>query len=390
MILLSAIIQTFETEFLASYQDALLPSQRQALAAMKHCRTSQSPVMLAQCTDCDSQRFVPHSCGHRHCPHCQQHESQQWLERQLQKQVPAEYFLLTFTLPKELRALAWQQQRTLYDLMIRCSWETVKTFAQNDRQLQGNAGAITVLHTHSRRLDYHPHVHLVIPAAAIDADKRLWRTKHGSKNPTGYLFNHKALAKVFRAKLLEAMTQEELALPARYDPQGGGECRNRRERVSVPEKWVVDVKSVGRGDKALVYLGRYLYKGVIQEKDIVACRDGQVTFRYRDSKTRQMQTRTLPGAQFLWLILRHVLPKGFRRARNFGFLHPNSKRLIGLLQVLLGVNPNRALACLRKRPPLKCQCCGGIMSIIKTPIPPPFTLGTQSSPANEIQREPVM
>jgi hypothetical protein len=390
MILLSAIIQTFETEFLAAYQSRLLPSQRQALAAMKQCRTSQSPMMLAQCADCDSQSFVPHSCGHRNCPHCQSHESQQWLERQLQRQVPAEYFLLTFTLPEELRALAWQQQRTLYDLMIRCSWETVKTFAQNDRLLQGKAGAIAVLHTHSRRLDYHPHVHLVMPAAAIDTDKRLWRTKRSSKHPTGYLFNHKALAKVFRAKLLEGIRQAELDLPPRYDPQGGGECRNRRERVSVPEKWVVDVKSVGRGDKALVYLGRYLYKGVIQEKDIVACRHGQVTFRYRDSKTRQMRTRTLPGAQFLWLILRHVLPKGFRRARNFGFLHPNSKRLIQLLQVLLGVNPSRALAWLRKRPPLTCRCCGGMMRIIKTRIPPSFTLGTQSPPANEIQREQVM
>lgn len=392
MILLSAIIQTFEAEFRADYQDALLPSQRQALAAMKHCRTSQSPVMLTQCNDCDSQSFVPHSCGHRNCPHCQQHESQQWLERQLQRQVPAEYFLLTFTLPEELRPLAWQQQRTLYDLMIRCSWETVKTFTQNDRQLQGKAGAITVLHTHSRRLDYHPHVHLVMPAAAIDTDKRLWRTKRGPKgqHDKPYLFNHKALAKVFRAKLLEGIPQAELELPPRYDPQGGRECRNRRERVSVPEKWVVDVKSVGSGDKALVYLGRYLYKGVIQEKDIVACRDGQVTFRYQESKTRQMQTRTLPGTKFLWLILRHVLPKGFRRARNFGFLHPNSKRLIGLLQYLLGVNPNRALAWLRKRPPLKCLCCGGVMSIIKTRIPPPFAIGTQSPPANEIQMEPVM
>jgi hypothetical protein len=357
MILLSAIIDTFEAEFLACYQESLQPDQRQALAAMKRCRTTQSPVMLAQCGDCAQHVYVPHSCGHRNCPHCQSHESQQWLERQLQKQVPAEYFLVTFTLPKELRALAWQQQRTLYSLMTRCSWETLKTFTQNDPQLKGNAGAITVLHTHSRRLDYHPHVHCVIPAAAIDTEKRLWRTKRGKKGQdkkqTGYLFNHKALAKVFRAKLLEAIAQEALELPARH-----------------PEKWVVDVKSVGCGDKALVYLGRYLYKGVIQEKDIVACRDGQVTFRYQDSKTRQMRTRTLPGAQFLWLILRHVLPKGFRRARNFGFLHPNSKRLIGLLQYLLGLNPKRALAWLRKRPPLTCACCGGEMRIVKTRIPP--------------------
>jgi len=355
MILLSSLIDRFEADLLETYQDVLLPSHRHALAAMKHCRTAHSPVMQAQCKACDRLSFIPHSCGHRHCPHCQQHESQQWLERQLQKQVPAEYFLLTFTLPKELRALAWQQQRMLYDLMIHCSWETLKTFTQNDRQLGGKAGAISVLHTHSRRLDYHPHVHIVMPAAAIDTQQRRWRTKTStdkSRNKTGYLFNHKALAKVFRAKLLEAIRREGLALPERY-----------------PETWVVDCKSVGSGDKALVYLGRYLYKGVIQEKDIIACRDGHVTFRYQDSKTKQMQTRTVTGAKFLWLILRHVLPKGFRRARNFGFLHPNSKRLLNLLQYLLAINPRQALAWLRKRPVLKCQCCGGDMKVVKTQLP---------------------
>jgi len=313
--------------------------------------------MLARCDGCEKQIFIPHSCGHRNCPHCQHHESQQWLERQLKKQVPAEYFLLTFTLPEELRPLAWQHQRTLYDLMIRCSWETLKTFAQNDPQLQGKAGAISVLHTHSRRLDYHPHVHVVMPAATTDADKRRWRTKT-SKNKKSYLFNHKALAKVFRAKLLDAITQEGLQLPARY-----------------PETWVVDVKSIGSGDKALVYLGRYLYKGVIQEKDIIACRDGLVTFQYQDSKTKQMQTRTLPGVQFLWLILQHVLPKGFRRTRNFGFLHSNSKRVLALLQELLRLSPVKTLIGLAKRPPIKCPCCGGAMRIVQTRMPSPLAFG---------------
>lgn len=351
MIVLSSIIQTFEAEFLDQYADSILPSHRQALAAMKDCRTSASPLMLAQCTECDSQVFVPHSCGHRHCPHCQHHESQQWLQRQLQKQLPGEYFLLTFTLPSELRSLAWHHQRTLYDLMTRCSWETVLTFSQNDKQLQGTPGAITVVHTHSRRLDYHPHVHLVMPAAAVDGDKKRWRTK------TDYLFNHKALAKVFRAKLLEAIVQAGLTLPLSY-----------------PDTWVVDVRAVGSGEKALVYLGRYLYKGVIQEKDIIACENGQVTFRYQDSKTKKRVFRTVPGATFLWLILQHVLPKGFRRARNFGFLHPNSKRLIALLQYLPGFNPNRALAWLRKRPQLICQCCAGVMNIVRTRIRPLFSV----------------
>ena len=368
MILFSSIIQQFEADFLAQYAGRTLPSQRKALTAMKVCRTHLSPRMRAGCSACDHQSYVPHSCGHRNCPHCQAHESQQWLERQLQKLVPAEYFLVTFTLPAELRPLAWCHQRTLYSLMIQCGWETLRTFSANDRQLRGTPGAISVLHTHSRCLDFHPHVHLLIPAATIDANKKLWRTKGKVKDKvkskvkskvkteSGYLFNHKALAKVFRAKMLDALRKTGLVLPKRY-----------------PEKWVVDCRSVGAGDKALIYLGRYLYRGVIQEKDIIACKAGKVTFRYQNSKTKQRVVRTVTGAQFLWLVLKHVLPKGFRRARNFGFLHPNSKRLILLLQLLLKLDPNRALAWMKKRPQWLCARCGAKMIIIETQLPPLFS-----------------
>ncbi|MCF6362082.1 MAG: transposase zinc-binding domain-containing protein [Gammaproteobacteria bacterium] len=124
MILFSSIIKQFESAFLAQYSQRVLPSHRQALGAMKVCRTPQSPRMRTGCSQCDHTLMVPHSCGHRHCPHCQNHESQQWLERQLRKQVPAEYFLVTFTLPAELRSLAWHHQRPLYALMIQCVWKT--------------------------------------------------------------------------------------------------------------------------------------------------------------------------------------------------------------------------------------------------------------------------
>ena len=160
-----------------------------------------------------------------------------------------------------------------------------------------------------------------MPAAAVDGKRKQWRTKR-RRAKGGYLFNHKALAKVFRAKLLAAIAAAGLALPERY-----------------PEKWVVDCKSVGSGAPALIYLGRYLYRGVIAEKDIVACDNGQVRFRYRDAKTGKIGQRTVAGAHFLWLVLQHVLPKGFRRARNFGFLHPNCKRLIALLHLLLKFDP---------------------------------------------------
>ncbi len=353
MITIASLIERFESDYLRQYGASSLPSHTKALAAMKRCRTQMAPRMLAQCGACGEQRVVPHSCGHRNCPHCQAHESQQWIERQLQRQVPASYFMLTFTVPAELRELAWRNQSWFYAKLFECAWDTVSTFSHNDKKLQGNPGAVAVLHTHSRRLDYHPHVHLVMPAAALDAQNNLWRTKcakasNGKGCDKPYLFNHKALAKVFRAKLLAAISQEGLPLPQR-----------------LPEKWVVDCKCVGSGGPALVYLGRYLYRGVIQEKDILSCADGRVSFRYRDAKTGRTQLRSLSGAAFLWLLLQHVLPKGFRRARNFGFLHPNSKRLITLLHLVLKVAPSAVQAWVKPRPALRCPCCGEVMQIVR-------------------------
>lgn len=351
MIRLANVIETFEADFVAQYRNRLTSAHYRALAAMKQCRTQASPMMQVKCTGCEHQKLVPHSCGHRHCPHCQHHESQQWLERQLKKQVPAEYFLLTFTLPAEFRALTWAHQGVVYAALMQCGWETVRTFSHNDKQLQGTPGAIAVLHTNTRQMEFHPHVHLVMPAAALDGTRRQWRTKRRAKTKTGYLFNHKALAKVFRAKMLAAIEAAGLTLPHRY-----------------PEQWVVDCKSVGSGEKALIYLGRYLYRGVIAEKDIVACGNGQVSFRYRNAKTGKIEFRTESGAHFLWLVLQHVLPKGFRRARSFGFLHPNCKRLIALLHLILKFDPAPAAVWFKKRAPILCTCCGAVMMIVKTQL----------------------
>lgn len=351
MIRLATLIAQFEADFLDQYGESLLPSQRRALDAMKTCRSRASRHLQVTCNACAQTDWIPHACGHRACPHCQHHAAEQWLFRQRQRQLPVRYFLVTFTLPRELRDLAWAHQRDVYDAMLRCSWQTLAQFARNDRQLHGETGAIAVLHTHSRRLDFHPHVHLVIPAGAVDEQRRLWRTKR-SKGKRPYLFSHKALAKVFRAKLLQAIADAGLALPARY-----------------PDTWVVDCKAVGTGEKALVYLSRYLYRGVLLEKNIVACENGQVTFRYRDSKTGRYAYRTETGARFLALLLRHVLPKGFRRARNFGLLHPNRKRLIALLQVLLPTRPAEPPTS-QPRPPIRCRCCGQPMVIVRTGVTP--------------------
>ena len=289
-----------------------------------------------------------------------------WLDRQLKALVPATYFLVTFTLPAQLRALAWSHQRVVYEALMRCAWDTLKTFSLNDPKLAGTPGALAVLHTHNRQLGFHPHVHVCMPAAAFASKDRLWRTKvelgktPGAREPArgGYLFNHKALGKVFAAKLKAALTQAGLPLPAHLSAQ-------------LPAQWVVDCKAVGDGQAALRYLGRYLYRGVISERDILRCKDGQVTYRWRDAKSGQPASRTLPGADFLWLLLQHVLPKGLQRARNFGFLHHNSRRALHLLQ-LLHLRPSAAqaqAAPLVSRPVWRCAC-GGVMVILRRRMRP--------------------
>lgn len=345
--LLSVIINEFKDSFFRIYNKTLLSGHSKALASMARCRHEHGPHMLAQCSDhrCGERMYIPHSCGHRNCPHCQNHESRQWLEGQLDKRLPCQYFLITFTLPWQLRDLAWKHQKTVYTLMFTAVQDTLKSFTHNDKKLGGSPGFTAILHTHSRTLDYHPHIHVVMPAASIDLKTGLWKEKSGR-----YLFSHKALAKVFRAKLLQVLVEHKLPVPS--------DC---------PEQWVVDCKDAGNGEKALGYLGRYLYRGVIREQDILQCRDGMVTFRYRHAKSGEDRTRTVKAEYFLYLLMLHVLPRGFRRARSYGFLHACSKKLIRLLQLVLRVAPWRTLVRnLKQRPAIICPVCGAAMVIMAT------------------------
>lgn len=348
MILLSTIINQFETALFRKYKTRLLPSHKKALMRMQFCRTQFSPQMLVRCSsdDCSNQSYIAHSCGHRSCPHCQNHESQQWIENQLNKRVPAKYYLLTFTLPRQFRGIVWQNQRVIYQLLFSVINDVLMTFTQNDKKLKGSAGLTMVLHTHARNLGYHPHIHVVMPGAAINKQTRLWRVKS-----TKYLFNKDALAKVFRAKFLQALVNAQLPLPKRY-----------------PKEWVADCRGVGDGTKAIIYLGKYLYKGVIQEKDILSCQNGEITFRYKASKSKTYQFKTIKGEDFLWLLVQHVLPKGLRKVRNVGFLNGCSKQLIKILQVIFKIDPLRLLKKLKQRPEIRCRRCGAPMRIVQTMI----------------------
>jgi len=342
MILLADLIDRYSSDLEQRHGQQLLPGHHRALQAMRRCRNQHSRVMVLECSGCQHQVSLPHSCGHRSCPHCQQHESQQRLERQRAKLLAVDYFMVTFTVPAQLRGLFWANQRIAYDLLLKTAWQTIDSFARRDRHLQGRTGAHAVLHTHQRNLDYHPHVHLIVPAGAINMRSMQWRQK---KKKEKALFWAANLSRVFRGKWFEAM---RLA---------GLHCEE-----SLPDQWVVHCKKVGRGQQALVYLGRYLYRGVLPEKKIIADREGMVSFSYQDNKGKR-QVRTLPGGEFLWLLLRHVLPRRFRRVKYFGILHANAQRLIQLLQLTLHMRVP-APDPLPQRPPVLCARCGEVMTIL--------------------------
>ncbi|GAB6147274.1 hypothetical protein JCM12294_47200 [Desulfocicer niacini] len=224
--------------------------------------------------------------------------------------------------------------------MFECVASTLRDFGLNPKLLGAEIGMTMVLHTHNRRLDFHPHIHVVVPGGGMDKARRQWKKKKGK-----YLFNQKALAKLFRARFLDGLNKERMPIPRGVQP-----------------RWVVDCTNVGTGITALKYLSRYLYRGVISEKNIVSNCNGHVTFNYIESKTGNKRQRTLKREDFLHLILIYVLPRGFRRVRDYGFLHGNAKKMLFLVQLILHVQIKAAS--LRPRPAFKCPCCNTPMVVL--------------------------
>ena len=296
------------------YAHQLLPGHRKALDAMLACRSHCGEFVIG-CKQCQSYNNVPLSCGHRNCPQCQSHLGAIWLARQKQKLLPVNYFMVTFTLPQELRSIAWRHQSILYDLLFKSAAEAIKTIGVNNYNVK--LAMTGVLHTHKRDKGYHPHVHFIVPGGGLcsDGQNTFWKPL-----PKRFLINEFALAQVFRGIFLRNLFKQSIDLPN-----------------GLPKKWVAHIDSTGKGDKALAYLSRYLYRGVISEDDIRTNNKGQVTFQYRKSKTNQLETKTLSPEDFLWRILQHVLPRGFRRVRDFGFLHANAQLQLKQIQLLLRV-----------------------------------------------------
>jgi len=337
---LAPLVLRYQADFERKYASRLTPEIRHAMAVVLACRTERYGKMRLSCPSCLASAEQCHSCGHRSCPSCQQYDTGQWLARQENKLLPADYYMVTFTLPQEFRSFAWRYQREVYALLFRCAMDTLRTFSRNDKHLGGELGMTGVLHSHSRSLTFHPHVHVIVPGGCLLKARRQWKKHRGQ-----YLFKPENLARVFRGKFLAALREAGFYLPKRY-----------------PRQWVAHCKHVGKGLPALQYLSRYLYRGVISENNILADDGTHVCFQYKDSKSDSMKRCRLPGEDFLWRVFQHVLPKGFRRVRDYGFLHGNAAKTRRLIQLLLRVR--LPIPKPKPRPRFMCRQCNCSMNIV--------------------------
>jgi hypothetical protein len=263
------------------------------------CRTAFFGGHVAQCDHCAELRYAYHSCRNRHCPKCHGEQSAAWLEKQQSRLLPCPHYLLTFTLPAALRSLAYQHPKIVYGLLLRCAAAATQKLAADPQYLGATPAILAVLHTWTRALLYHPHVHLLVSAGGWNADQRWVSPKHPK-----FFVPVRALSIIFRAKIRQALQHEHLLehTPAKTWTQ----------------PWVVHCQHAGAGEKVLGYLARYAFRVAITNSRLESFADGHVTFRYRDNRTQQLQRVTVAAEEFIGRFMQHILPPGFPKVRYYG------------------------------------------------------------------------
>lgn len=307
---------------------AMPQSHRAAMRAIVACRTGRLGGHLARCADCGAEHLLFHSCCNRACPRCGGASSARWVEVQRKLLLSAPYFHVTFTLPQELRRTVRSHQRVLLAALCRAAYDALAALCRDPTFLGARIGAVAVIHTWSRTLIWHPHVHMLVPGGGLDDDGTTWRTVRRA-NRKDFLVPYKALASGFRTRFMKLAGN---ALPDLNLPQSVWHKR-----------WVVDVKrSLPQSSERLLgYLGRYIHRTALTDKRIVAFDDNTVTFRYRDSRDGLHKLMTLPACEFIRRFLQHIPPKGMHRVRSYGLLHPQHRSLLRQVQLFaLGTSTN--------------------------------------------------
>ncbi|OGA35207.1 MAG: transposase [Betaproteobacteria bacterium RIFCSPLOWO2_12_FULL_62_13b] len=345
----------------AQFGETMPASHARVIDAIIDCRSAASGSVLYQCEDCGEPHVAARCCGNRHCPVCQQGKAEAWLIRQLERQLPTPYFMLTFTVPASLREFLRRHPREGYGALFAASAGAIKTLASDDKHLGADTpGFFGVLHTWGRQLQYHPHIHYVVPGGGFDSVDGRW---HAADR--GFFLPVRALSPIFRAKFRDAMAAAGLL--AQIDA----------EVWTV--NWNVNCQPVGDAQASLKYLSRYVFKVGISEGRIVRADDAEVVFRYRKVGSQRQRTMALAPAEFIRRFLQHVLPTGFMKVRYFGFLSPSFsmpieevKGRIELAQGFAARAPQDAPEVSTPSATMCCPHCGGRLRWCSVVLPRPL------------------
>ena len=338
--------------YLKTFGDRVPLGHRKVLSAIARCRTGALGHVLFECRGCGTEHFVGRSCGNRHCPTCGSDKTQAWLTKQTEKLLPVHHFLVTFTVPAELRCVLRSAQPQGYTAIFDAGAETIRDLAASSKYLKAcTLGYFGVLHTWGRDPTvYHPHVHFVVPGGGVNEAAGRWQ-----QTPDNFLFVHASAVKVYKGKLAEQLRRCGL-----YD---------QIDAAVWKKTWTVDIKPVGDGKSVLKYLAPYVHHVAINNKRIIAVDENTVTYRYTPSGEKRSVTRTVVATEFVRGFVQHTLPPRFQKIRYYGWMSPNSRLGLDEVRWLLWLYLGWVfwLGCRRAAPapPAKPRCgqCGGELQV---------------------------
>ncbi len=316
---INEIFRTYGSAYIKKFGHRIPKEHLKVIDAIINCRTDHYGRLIYECESCGKSHIFFRSCGNRHCPCCQNHKTRQWLKAQLNRQLQGHYFMITFTLPEELRRFIRSNQRACYSAMFHASSRTMKKLSVDEKYIGGDLpGFFGVLHTWGRQLQYHPHIHYIVPGGAISKEDETW---HPSR--IDFYLPVKAMSNVFRAKFRDEMKRAGLL----------DDIPSEVWRMS----WNVNCRPSGNSKAGIKYLTPYVFKVAISNSRIVKVENDRVTFRYKKQKSRRWRTICLDAMEFIRRFLQHVLPTGFMKIRYYGFMNPNSSVTLDKIRTLIAV-----------------------------------------------------
>lgn len=302
------------------------PSQIRAANDIRNCKTSALGFNVSVCEDCSHLQIHYCSCGNRNCPSCQQVEKERWIDQRRAEVIDTPYFHVVFTVPSQLRILILSNQKLLYDLLHYAASKSILTLSKDGKHLGATPGIIQILHTWTQTLEYHPHLHCIVSGGGLTRDLKL------KKSSAHFFIPVKAMMKMFRGIFLDHLKafyrNNTLRIPSSCQELLTPAVWQNFINTLYETDWCPFVKETFNGfGNAIDYLGRYTHRIAISNKRILSVTESHTTFWYRDRKDNNKQKEMiLENTEFIRRFLMHVLPKGFRKIRYYGFLSNRFKK----------------------------------------------------------------